>query len=87
MFNKVPKKRCQCCNRKYPELELTVRSSILGAVSSSYCKECIEQNAECEWIIKYHIDGKADLADWVWDIKVYKKGKYYKLSDYILKFL
>lgn len=81
------KKECECCKRKFKDIDLNVLASRLGPISFYYCEECVKNEAEPEWIIERKAIDIENISDWVKDIKLYKNGKYITIEQYIIKFL
>lgn len=67
------RRKCQCCEKIFPEEELTIASSGLGAFSFAYCTKCLNDYAEPYWLVvsiaafcddEFNYDNEAFLNHW-----------------------
>lgn len=72
---------CDCCGRT---ADAGVASSGLGPISFAWCKQCIEENAEPEFMLEY-VWGEIgeDVAGHVKQVKTWKDGAYIKWAEFV----
>lgn len=72
---------CTVCGRS----AIGVASSVLGAMSFAYCKECLEQGAEPLPMLTFVINdvGEQDIAEWVKELKSYNEGQYIEWNEIV----
>ena len=58
---------------------------MLGATSFSTCDECLKNQCEPEWIVKYKLDEKEldfKYSEWLKELTVFKENEYFNLDIY-----
>lgn len=71
-FNRTSK--CDVCKRVGIA---GLASSCLGPITLAYCQECLNNNAEPEWLLGFNWDScREDVAYWVRELKTWVNDKY-----------
>jgi hypothetical protein len=73
---------CEVCHRKR---NVGVACSTLGAVSCAFCRECLEQRAEAEWMFEFTLEevGEHFVAPWVKGLRTFKDGVYLTWDEWV----
>lgn len=69
--------KCEVCGNRGVA---GVASSCLAPYSAAYCGTCLENNADCYWLlihVYYDVGHRGEgIADWVKELKTYRDGHY-----------